>query len=72
MVSFLTPVLGLYGINVKEFINDFEAKTKFINFDIVIPTTVRISKIKTFEILLKPRTWFHYCQILRIFLFQSL
>lgn len=53
MVSFLTPVLGLYGINVKEFINDFEAKTKFINFDIVIPTTVRISKIKTFEILLK-------------------
>ena len=30
MVSFLTPILGLYGINVKEFINDFDIKTKFI------------------------------------------
>ncbi len=53
MVSFLTPILGLYGINVKEFINDFDIKTKFINFDVVIPVTVRISKIKTFEIILK-------------------
>lgn len=53
MVSFLTPILGLYGINVKEFINDFDIKTKFINFDVVIPTLVRISKIKTFEIILK-------------------
>jgi len=53
MVSFLTPILGLYGINVKEFINDFDIKTKFINFDVTIPTLVRISKIKTFEIILK-------------------
>lgn len=53
MVSFLTPILGLYGINVKEFINDFDAKTKFINFDVIIPTLVKISKIKTFEIILK-------------------
>jgi hypothetical protein len=53
MVSFLTPILGLYGINVKEFINEFELKTKFITFDVVIPTSVKISKIKTFEITLK-------------------
>jgi hypothetical protein len=53
MVSFLTPILGLYGINVKEFINDFDIKTKFINFDVIVPTLVRISKIKTFEIFLK-------------------
>jgi hypothetical protein len=53
MVSFLTPILGLYGINVKEFINEFELKTKFIAFDVVIPTSVKISKIKTFEITLK-------------------
>jgi len=53
MVSFLTPILGLYGINVKEFINDFDIKTKFINFDVIVPTLVRISKIKTFEIILK-------------------
>lgn len=53
MVSFLTPILGLYGINVKEFINEFEIKTKFIAFDVVIPTSVKISKIKTFEISLK-------------------
>jgi hypothetical protein len=53
MVSFLTPILGLYGINVKEFINEFEIKTKFITFDVIIPTSVKISKIKTFEINLK-------------------
>lgn len=53
MVSFLTPILGLYGINVKEFINDFEIKTKFISFDVIVPTTVKISKIKTFEIFLR-------------------
>ncbi len=53
MVSFLTPVLGLYGINVKEFINDFDIKTRFINFDVIVPVLVKISKIKTFEIVLK-------------------
>lgn len=53
MVSFLTPVLGLYGINVKEFITDFEAKTRFINFDIIVPVRVKITKIKTFEIFVK-------------------
>ena len=53
MVSFLTPILGLYGINVKEFINDFDIKTRFINFDVIVPVLVRISKIKTFEIVLK-------------------
>ena len=53
MVSFLTPILGLYGINVKEFINDFETKTRFISFDIIIPVKVRITKIKTFEMFLK-------------------
>jgi hypothetical protein len=53
MVSFLTPILGLYGINVKDFINEFESKTKFINFDVIIPVSVRVSKIKTFEINLK-------------------
>ena len=53
LVSFLTPVLGLYGINVKEFINDFEEKTKFINFDVIVPTRVAISKIKTYKIFVK-------------------
>jgi hypothetical protein len=53
MVSFLTPILGLYGINVKEFINDFDIKTRFINFDVIVPVLVKISKIKTFEITLK-------------------
>jgi|LNAO01.1.fsa_nt_gb ribosomal protein L11 len=53
IVSFLTPVLGLYGINVKEFITDFETKTRFINFDIIVPVRVKITKIKTFEIFVK-------------------
>jgi ribosomal protein L11 len=53
LVSFLTPVLGLYGINVKEFITEFESKTKFIDFDIIIPVRVKISKIKTFQIYVK-------------------
>jgi hypothetical protein len=53
MLSFLTPILGLYGINVKDFINEFESKSKFINFDVIIPVTVRITKIKTFSIDLR-------------------
>jgi hypothetical protein len=53
MVSFLTPILGLYGINVKEFINEFEAKSRFVNFDVTIPVTVKITKIKTFSIALR-------------------
>lgn len=53
LVSFLTPVLGLYGINVKEFITEFELKTRFINFDVTIPVRVRISKIKTFQISIR-------------------
>lgn len=53
LASFLTPVLGLYGINVREFIKDFEEKTRFINFDIVVPTRVKISKIKTYHISIK-------------------
>lgn len=51
--SFLTPLLGLYGINIKDFVSDFEEKTKFIDFDVVIPLRVKISKIKTFEILVR-------------------
>lgn len=53
MISFLTPILGLYGINVKEFLNEWELKTKFIDYEITIPTRVFLSKIKTFEIILK-------------------
>jgi hypothetical protein len=53
LVSFLTPILGLYGINVKDFISDFESKTRFVNFDITIPVKVRITKIKTYEIFIK-------------------
>jgi len=52
LVSFLTPILGLYGINIKDFINDFESKAKFINFDVTIPAKVKITKIKTFEIFI--------------------
>ena len=48
--SFLTPILGLYGINIKDFVTEFENKTKFITSDIIVPLRVRISKIKTFEI----------------------
>jgi hypothetical protein len=54
VVSFLTPLLSLYGINVKDFINNFEELTKFISFDMIIPIKVKITKIKTFKIL--PRT----------------
>lgn len=50
LVSFLTPILGLYGINIKDFISDFESKARFINFDVTLPVRVRITKIKTYEI----------------------
>lgn len=51
--SFLTPILGLYGINLKDFINEFAEQTKFINnFDIILPIKVLITKIKTFSMRL--------------------
>jgi len=55
LISTLTPILGLYGINVKDFLSDFDLKTQFaVNFpDLLIPARVKISKIKTFEITIK-------------------
>lgn len=55
LVSTLTPVLGLYGINVKDFLLDFELKTRFVAdlSDLVIPARVKISKIKTFDTVIK-------------------
>lgn len=53
LVSFLTPILGLYGINVREFINEFESRTSFIDLDIIIPVKLEVSKIKTYNILFK-------------------
>jgi ribosomal protein L11 len=53
VVSFLTPLLSLYGINVKDFINTFEELTRFIGFDIVVPVKVKITKIKTFKMSLR-------------------
>lgn len=56
ILSLLTPVLGLYGINVKEFITALEEKSRFVNYDLVLPVRVAISKIKTFEIFMKTPT----------------
>lgn len=53
LTSFLTPILGLYGINVKDFIFDFQSKTNFIDFDVIIPISVTITKIKTYSISFK-------------------
>jgi len=55
LISALTPVLGLYGINVKDFLIDFELKTQFAADlpDLLIPVRVKISKIKTFETTIK-------------------
>lgn len=50
LTSFLTPILGLYGVNIKEFINEFQLKTKFLNLDVVVPVRVSITKIKSFSI----------------------
>jgi hypothetical protein len=53
LTSFLTPLLGLYGINVKEFVTEFLTRTQFLTFDIIIPVFVSITKIKTFTIFFK-------------------
>jgi hypothetical protein len=55
LTSSLTPMLGLYGISVKDFLSDFELKTQFaVDLpDLVIPARVKISKIKTFELVIK-------------------
>lgn len=53
LISFLTPVLGLHGINVKEFIVEFNNRMQFLDLDIIVPVQVAISKIKTFNIFFK-------------------
>lgn len=53
MNSFLAPILGLYGINIQEFIEEFEDKTIFINFDIVIPIKIILYKTKSYEMIIK-------------------
>lgn len=54
LTSFLTPLLGLHGIDVKKFLIEFLAKTQFLgNIDIILPISVTISKIKTFSIFFK-------------------
>jgi hypothetical protein len=56
MVSLLTPILGLHGVNVKEFVAEIENKIEFIDYDIIIPIRVILSKIKTYEIFMETPT----------------
>lgn len=56
LLSFLTPILGFYGVNVREFITQLDNVWKFIDYDVIIPISVVLSKIKTYEISLKTPT----------------
>jgi hypothetical protein len=51
--SMLTPALALYGISVKEFLTEFEKLTIHLEYDLIVPVVLKITKIKTFEINLK-------------------
>lgn len=50
--SLLTPVLGLYGLDVIGFISHYEKITAHILIDLITPLRVTITKIKTFEVQL--------------------
>jgi hypothetical protein len=53
MLSFLAPIIGIYGIKINLFIEDFENKTENFDIDLIIPLEVIIYKINTFEIIVK-------------------
>jgi ribosomal protein L11 len=53
LTSMLTPALALHGISIKEFILEFEKISIHLEYDLIVPVIVNISKIKTFEIRLK-------------------
>jgi hypothetical protein len=53
MLSFLAPIIGIYGIKINLFIEEFEKKTNFFDIDIIIPVKVIIYKINTFDIIIE-------------------
>jgi len=53
MLSFLAPVIGIYGIKINLFIDEFEKKTNFFDIDIIIPVRVIIYKINTFDLIIE-------------------
>src|ERR1700722_17128997 len=46
----LTPTLGLYGLDILNFISVYEKITSHITNDTVTPLKITITKIKTFEV----------------------
>ena len=53
LVSMLTPALALYGIATKDFLVEFEKVTSHLEYDLVVPLNLTITKIKTFQLTLK-------------------
>jgi hypothetical protein len=53
LVSLLTPALALYGIATKDFLTEFEKITSHLEYDLVVPLNLTITKIKTFQLTLK-------------------
>ena len=53
LVSLLTPALALYGIATKDFLAEFEKITSHLEYDLVVPLNLTITKIKTFQLTLK-------------------
>ena len=53
LVSLLTPALALYGIATKDFLAEFEKITTHLEYDLVVPLNLTITKIKTFQLTLK-------------------
>lgn len=52
MLSFLAPIIGVYGIKVNLFIEEFEKKTEFLDFDVIVSVKVIIYKINTFDLFI--------------------
>jgi hypothetical protein len=53
MLSYLAPVIGIYGIKINLFIEEFEKKTDIYDIDIIIPVKIIIYKINTFDLIIK-------------------
>jgi hypothetical protein len=53
MLSFLAPIIGIHGIKINLFIEEFEKKTKRFGLDFIIPVHVIIYKINTYDLTIK-------------------
>jgi large subunit ribosomal protein L11 len=60
------PILGQEGIHIMEFCKNFNEKTSNYRDNIVVPTTLKVKKNKTYELILKPPAVSHILEKIKL------